>query len=112
MHGRNFYCHDIEEIASSVEGVIPGRAVAIGVSNESTASEELLLLVETHLDGVETAQHKALRRELKRAVFEALELTPHDVEFVAPGWLVKTTSGKLSRVENLTRLFREKATSN
>ena len=112
VHGRNFYCHDIEEIASSVEGVIPGRAVAIGVSNESTASEELLLLVETHLDGVETAQHKALRRELKRAVFEALELTPHDVEFVAPGWLVKTTSGKLSRVENLTRLFREKATSN
>jgi acyl-CoA synthetase (AMP-forming)/AMP-acid ligase II len=109
VHGRNYYCHDIEEIASTIEGAIPGRAVAIGVFDEATASEELLLLVETHIQGVETPEHTALRRELKRAIFERLELTPRDVEFVPPTWLVKTTSGKLSRVENLERLRSERA---
>ncbi|MDR7117310.1 acyl-CoA synthetase (AMP-forming)/AMP-acid ligase II [Caulobacter sp. BE254] len=103
VHGRNYYAHDIEEIASTLSGVIPGRAVAIGIDDPVSASEEVLLLVESSLEGENTAEHKALRRELKRAIFERLELTPKDVGFVQPGWLVKTTSGKLSRVENLAR---------
>ena len=103
VHGRNYYSHDIEDIVSSVEGVIPGRGVAIGIDDAKTASEELLILVETRLDPADTAGQKALRREIKKAVFDRLELTAHDVAFVPQGWLVKTTSGKFSRVENLKR---------
>ncbi len=103
VHGRNYYAHDIEEIASATEGVIPGRVVAIGIDDAGTGSEEVLLLVETQLQSGESVDHKALRRELKRAIFERLELMPKDIEFVSPGWLVKTTSGKISRVENLKR---------
>ena len=103
VHGRNYYSHDIEEIVSTVKGVIPGRAVAIGLDDAATSSEELLLLVETQLLEGDDQNLKLLRREIKKAVFERLELTPREVEFVPPGSLVKTTSGKFSRVENLKR---------
>lgn len=103
VHGRNYYSHDIEEIVSTVEGVIPGRAVAIGVDDAATGSEELLLMVETQWPESDATNRKLLRREIKRTVFERLEVTPREVEFVPAGSLVKTTSGKFSRVENLKR---------
>ena len=104
VHGRNHYCHDIEAIASDVPGVVPGRVVAIGEEVDSSASEELLLIVE--LESEDPALHEPTRRALKKTVFAHLELTPRRIEFVPKGWLVKTTSGKLSRSENLGRLRR------
>ena len=112
VHGRNYYLHDIEEIVSGVPAVIPGRAVAIGVEDPGDGAEEILLLVETEYDlaAPDTEEaHKELRRAIKRSVFNMLELMPRHVEFVPRGWLVKTTSGKISRVENLRR-YREKVT--
>ena len=102
VHGRNHYCHDIETAVSGVAGIVPGRVVAIGVEAPGAAGEELLLIAEP--EGDDPAAHPALRRAVKTAVFTQLELMPRHVEFVPRGWLVKTTSGKLSRVENLTRL--------
>jgi acyl-coenzyme A synthetase/AMP-(fatty) acid ligase len=74
--------------------------VAIGVFDDEVGSEEAVILAETYAPA---QAHKALRREVKRRVYGALELTPQKVDFVPHGWLVKTTSGKISRSENLTR---------
>lgn len=106
VHGRNFHAHDIEAAAGSVEAILPGRVVAIGVMNEFVGSEEAIILAETDAP---PQMHQALRREVKRRVYGALELTPHKVEFVPRGWLVKTTSGKISRSENLVRFLAAKA---
>ena len=100
VHGRNYYAHDIEAVASSIAEIIPGRIVAIGVFDDEVGSEEAVILAETDAPA---QAHKALRREVKRRVYGALELTPRKVDFVPRGWLVKTTSGKISRSENLTR---------
>jgi fatty-acyl-CoA synthase len=100
IHGRNYYAHDIEEVVSEISGVIPGRIVAIGVFDDATGTEEAVILSET--DVVE-AMHAELRREIKRTVYGAFELTPQKVGFVSRGWLVKTTSGKISRSENFQR---------
>ena len=100
VNGRNFYCHDIEAAASSVPGVAPGRALAIGVE-PGDAGEQVLILAETLADAPDAI---TLARAIKARVFDALELMPQKVELVPRGWLVKTTSGKLSRSENLRRL--------
>jgi len=105
VHGRNYYAHDIESVAGAVEGVIPGRVVVFGVTDEAVGSEEAIILAETDAPA---QAHLAMRRELKRRVYGALELTPKKVEFVPRGSLVKTTSGKLSRSENLRRYLAEK----
>jgi fatty-acyl-CoA synthase len=100
VHGRNFYAHDIEAIVSSLAGIVPGRVVAIGVPNDESGTEEAVILAET--DEPCTA-HNALRREVKRAVFSSLGLTARAVEFKPRGWLIKTTSGKISRAHNLAK---------
>ena len=41
IQGRNFYPTDIEAIASSIEGVIPGRAVAFGLIDQDSGTEKL-----------------------------------------------------------------------
>lgn len=110
VHGRNYYVHDIEELVSALPHVVPGRVVAIGIANEETGSEEVLLLVEADIDCLpdKDIALRELKRSIKKTVFDRLELTIQSVEFVPKSWLVKTTSGKLSRSENLKR-FREKA---
>lgn len=102
VHGRNYYFHDIEEIVSLIPPVAPGRVVAIGVPDESTGSEEVLILAEVR-DGETGTNLAEAKRAIKRAVFSALELTPKHIDFVPKGWLHKTTSGKISRADNFDR---------
>ncbi|WP_288588164.1 AMP-binding protein [uncultured Methylobacterium sp.] len=109
VHGRNYYAHDIEEIVSAEAGVVPGRAVAVGVANEEAGSEDVIVLAETRT--ADEAERKALKRAIKRAIFDGLELTVRSVHLVGPGWLTKTSSGKISRSENLARYRAETITA-
>lgn len=104
-HGRNYYAHDIEVLAGAVRGAKRGRCVAVGVWNDEVGSEEVELVAERE-PGVDVPEH-TLRRELKQAVAAGLNVTVARVHVVDPGWLVKTTSGKINRRENLAKLERE-----
>ncbi|MCC2654981.1 MAG: hypothetical protein K0Q76_89 [Panacagrimonas sp.] len=100
VHGRNYYAHDIEAIVGAVPGIKPGRAVVFAVENPEVGSEDAICVAES------TAAHDergALQRAVKQAVFDRLGLTLRTVAPVEPGWIVKTTSGKMSRAENRTR---------
>lgn len=101
VHGRNYYANDIEQILGCVAGVKRGRAMAFGRFDEVSQSEQAIALVER--DPAHQADPLELRRSVKQAVFDALELTLHAVEVVEPNTLIKTTSGKLSREENRKR---------
>jgi acyl-CoA synthetase (AMP-forming)/AMP-acid ligase II len=101
VHGRNYYATDIEDAVGLATGVKPGRAVAFSIFDERTQSEEAVIVAETEM--TDPAALADLRRAVKQAVFDRLELTPQRVELVGPGWLVKTTSGKVSRYDNLVR---------
>jgi fatty-acyl-CoA synthase len=102
VHGRNFYAHDIEAVVSSTDGIVPGRVVAIRVPDDESGTEEAVILAETDEP---STMHKALRREVKRALLSSLGLSPRAVEFKPRGWLIKTTSGKISRAHNLSKYF-------
>ena len=106
VHGRNYYAADIEAIVSSVPGVKPGRAVAIGRYDDVTASEEAYVLAESAAQSHD--ERLALERTIKRAVFGALGVQIHSARVVGFGELVKTTSGKLSRAENAALYERER----
>lgn len=101
VHGRNYYAHDIEAIVSSIAHVKPGRAVVFSVEDTGSGSEEAVVLLETEQST--STDHRALQRAVKAAIFDRMELTVRSVVVVAPGSLVKTTSGKLSRAQNKAR---------
>lgn len=96
LYGRKIYAHDIEFVVGSIAGVVPGRCVAIGQTSEETGSQELVVLAETIPD-VELA---ALKREIKLEIEAKLGFTAGKVELFGKGWLLKTTSGKISRYLN------------
>nr|WP_282961739.1 AMP-binding protein [Plastoroseomonas hellenica] len=97
VNGRNFYAHDIEAAASSVAGVRPGRCVALGVASDRTGSEDIVVIAEAE------KPRPSLPSEINRALLGQLGVPAASVELVQPGWLLKTTSGKIARAENLKK---------
>jgi fatty-acyl-CoA synthase len=104
INGRNFFAHDFEAVASRIEGVKPGRCVAFGVYSRKAGSEEVIVIVER------SSPDKPLAN-LTSAIVSAINLqfgiSAGDVVVVEAGWLVKTTSGKLSRCDNARKYVRE-----
>ncbi|MFH1844074.1 MAG: AMP-binding protein [bacterium] len=104
VNGRNYYAHDVEYLVNEIEGIKPGRAVAIGVPNEQTGSEDMVIISESEL--TDPIALRDLQIQVKKRLKIVLDLLPKSVCLVEPGWLVKTTSGKISRRENLQKWFR------
>lgn len=101
VNGRNLYAHDIEAAVSSVRGIRPGRCVALGVESDRTGSEEIVILAEV------SEPVPSVVADINRAVLAHFGLPAGAVELVPHGWLCKTTSGKVSREENLRKYLSE-----
>ena len=106
VHGRNYYAHDIEYISNHVERIKKGRCVAVGVYNDEIGSEEAVLIAETEIDSEE--MKSKIMKEIKKRVSEELNLNLREVYLVPLRWLIKTTSGKISRTENKNKYLKEK----
>lgn len=106
VHGRNYFAHEIEAVANDIAGLKPGRNVAIPVFNELLASQEAVLIAE--VDG-DVHDHIELKRRVKTQVTQAMGLELRDVSIVPQGWLLKTSSGKISRGANKDKYLQPKA---
>lgn len=102
--GVNFYPHDFETVADTVKGVKPGRTVAFGLANDRTGTEDLVLVVEA--DPRATVEPSAIRDRVRRLVAQATGCVPREVHVMPPNWLLKTSSGKISRRANKEKLLR------
>jgi acyl-CoA synthetase (AMP-forming)/AMP-acid ligase II len=101
VNGRNYYAHEIEAIAGRINGVRPGRAVAVGLRALAIDASVIAVLVECDAAADETA----LKRAVKEWIFDHLALALHSVTVVPRGTLIKTTSGKLDRSRNAGLFF-------
>ena len=101
--GKNFFAHEIEAILSSIEGIKPGRLVAIGVYNASIGSEDLVVISE-YLDGF---NNNKIKSDIKNLLENTFGLTPKKILFVNSNWLIKSTSGKVSRKANIDKFVKE-----
>jgi fatty-acyl-CoA synthase len=101
-HGVNYYAHDLEAAAATVAGVKPGRCAALAVFDDATSSERIELIAEREF--VDEENDVDLRAQIKQAIADRFQVTVARVHLVDPGWVIKTTSGKVSRHENLIKL--------
>ncbi len=93
--GRNFYPHEIEEVAGRVEGVRKGCVAAFGVPDAASGTERLVVVAETRERG--SAERARINAALTEKVSAAVGLPPDVVELVHPHAIPKTSSGKLRR---------------
>ncbi len=104
VRGRNLYGGDIEAAVSAVSGVRPGRVAAVPLEDVAAGSETLGLLVETIQELRDPASRQALERAIRAVVRERFDVGVAEIGIGPPGWLAKSTAGKVSRAENLERL--------
>lgn len=91
--GTNLMAGDVEEAAARAPGVKPGRIAAFGVADAEVGSDTLVLVAEL----LEGADPEEVEGDIRRGVRNELGVAPGLVDFVPPGWILKTTSGKLAR---------------
>lgn len=98
IQGRNFWPTDIEAVAATAEGVLPGRVVAFGLADEKSGTERLVILAE--IDEAAAGREANIAMTIRKTVAQQLEVVPAAVQIVGPRWLVKSTAGKLARNDN------------
>jgi len=104
--GANVSAEEVEAIAATVEGLGVGRVVAFGAPTADGQTERIVLVCE--LDDDARSSERSLELELRRSVKRGLDVTLSEVRFVPPGWIVKTSGGKLARWENQSKWQRER----
>ncbi len=118
--GRNFYPQDIEAVCDTCPNAVPGRSVAIGVEDERTGTERIIVLIESQVLSDESQvlsdspaspaeSIEQLEMTARQRIFEELDCPVSEVHVVPHRWLVKTTSGKIARRPNLDRYREELA---
>lgn len=96
--GRNVYPQDLESEANQVRGVHPGRSVAFGVSDPRLGTEVVVIVCELEA-GLDEADRERVRDEIRRRAWKQ-EVALYDVRLVDERWLIKTSSGKISRASS------------
>ena len=107
LNGRNIYAHDVElALNRSVAGIKAGRCIALGVADETVGSQELVIVAE--MDSREGGVDRLAARAVRKAILDNFGFLPKEVKLVDQGWLVKTTSGKISRAQNLSKYMSQR----
>ncbi|MEU3625407.1 fatty-acid--CoA ligase [Amycolatopsis coloradensis] len=93
VDGRNHYPQDIEQTVETHPAVRPHSAAAFAIEHEDG---EAAIVVLERAKAFE-ADITVAAGEIRRAVAVAHGLRPHDVVFLGPGEVPRTSSGKISR---------------
>jgi acyl-CoA synthetase (AMP-forming)/AMP-acid ligase II len=107
VHGKNIYAHDVEFSINQNIGVKPGRVVAIAPYDARAGSRSLVIIAEVEKPG--ESSRLALRREIGRLIDAEFGTKASDIVIADPGWLIKTTSGKISRSANEKRYLEQRS---
>ncbi len=105
--GKNIYPQDLEAIANTLPGLVPGRSAAFGLFDPRMGSENIVMVCELEDDRLDEQARHALEMELRRRVVQRSEVALSDVRLVSKRWLIKTSSGKISRASNREKYIRE-----
>lgn len=101
VNGKNLYASDIEALVGNVAGVKPGRVVAFELMNDQSGTEDLIIVAER--GDAEAADAPRISTAISELVAAAFLVKPRRVHIVEERWLVKSTSGKISRIDNVRK---------
>jgi acyl-CoA synthetase (AMP-forming)/AMP-acid ligase II len=95
IHGRNHYPQDIEATVQSLHQAFrPGCGAAFETDGEGQPRVVIVQELDRRSRGLDL---KELVGDIRQAVAERHELTVADVQFLEPGSLPRTSSGKIQR---------------
>jgi acyl-CoA synthetase (AMP-forming)/AMP-acid ligase II len=105
--GVNVFPQDLEDLVSHVEGVQPGRVAAFSTFDAALQTERVTILAESPHHGPDA---HLLAMTIRQRALAAFQIANFEVHLVPPEWLVKSSSGKMSRAAS-RRKWTEKAST-
>ena len=106
--GRNLYPYDVERVVGELTGVRLGGVAAFGRENESTGTDDLVVVAET--SQTDPSEREALTKAIRGEVLAVLGVGVDDVQLWPVGSVPRTSSGKIRRRE-CARLVSEAGSS-
>jgi acyl-CoA synthetase (AMP-forming)/AMP-acid ligase II len=103
--GKNIFPQDLELLAYEVPGVHAGRASAFGVFNETTGTEDVVLVAEVETS--DQLEQQKIADGIRAAITRGSAVALRYVHLVGKLWLVKTSSGKTARSANRDKFLKE-----
>jgi fatty-acyl-CoA synthase len=103
--GKNVYPQDLEMLVYELDGVHPGRAVAFGIYDEQAGTEEVVVVAEA--DNLTPEEQQTLADRIRQHVTKNSAIALRYVHIVGPKWILKTSSGKPSRLANREKYLAE-----
>lgn len=110
INGKKLIAHEIEADLNILPGVAPGRTLVFTEHDDAAGAAHLVVAVEPREDLADAAA--SLSGDVRRAVVSNCGLRPNRVMVLERGFLLKSTSGKISRqasIEKLERTISHKA---
>lgn len=98
--GRHIYPEEIEHAVGQLAGVRKGCVVAFGARDPTTATEKLIVIVET--PHAEPDVRARLTGRVMECVIDCIGEPPDEVVLARPHSILKTSSGKLRRAATRT----------
>ena len=95
VRGANFYCHEIEDVVSTIPGVVPTFAAACASEDAEAGTEGVAIFFVSA--GPALAERARVAAAVRARVTERLGVTPSHVIPLPRDLFPKTTSGKLQR---------------
>lgn len=96
INGRNIYPQDIELACyQSDRALMPECAAAFSLQQDNET--EACVLIAEVADNLDQVAYQKILGQIKKAVFEHVEIVLHDILLIAPRKILKTTSGKIQR---------------
>lgn len=102
LNGRNHYAHDLEFALRDTSGIIPGRVMAFSEYREELGSDALVILAESRES--DAAALKTIKRNIRDRMLDETGLVPASIHLFPAMWLIKSTSGKISRAATVEKL--------
>ena len=104
--GENLYPQDIEEIVTSHPAIHDGRAVAMGLYNPDSGTEEIVVIAEVEREEL-LAKAPTIEQQIRNSVVAGLGVAVRDIYLKPPKWIVKSTAGKAARSSTRDKFLRE-----
>jgi fatty-acyl-CoA synthase len=106
--GKNIYPQDLERLVNDVDGVHPGRVVAVGIFDETSGTEEAVIIAEVnHYIKLTREECENIINLIRQKVTQGSDITLRRVYLVSSNWLMKTSSGKIARSANRQKYLQE-----
>jgi len=105
-NGVNVFPEDIEALVHTVEGIYPGRVVAFGLDDTARGTESVAVVAEMRGE-FNSSSAAPIELQIRRLISSVLGISLRYVRVTPERWIVKSTSGKISRRDTRLRFLRE-----